>query len=131
MVLHLSKEPSARLLKHVVRCYLRLSDNPRLVCSAVSYSILFCPKLDILSDIPRLVCSLNIFVRNYVSRVIRKPVFPYAQTGADQLRHNCTADHHLCFSFKDSTIPLFPKSEIFKPLVIFCGCTPRLVSDLV
>ncbi|KAK3108712.1 hypothetical protein FSP39_014018 [Pinctada imbricata] len=29
MVLHLSKEPSGRLLKHVVRCYLRLSDNPR------------------------------------------------------------------------------------------------------
>ncbi|XP_041365888.1 CCR4-NOT transcription complex subunit 9 [Gigantopelta aegis] len=29
MVLHLSKEPSARLLKHVVRCYLRLSDNAR------------------------------------------------------------------------------------------------------
>ncbi|KAK6166143.1 CCR4-NOT transcription complex subunit 9 [Patella vulgata] len=29
MVLHLSKEPSARLLKHVVRCYLRLSDNSR------------------------------------------------------------------------------------------------------
>ena len=29
MVLHLSKEMSARLLKHVVRCYLRLSDNPR------------------------------------------------------------------------------------------------------
>ncbi|KAK7880568.1 hypothetical protein WMY93_032793 [Mugilogobius chulae] len=27
MVLQLSKEPSARLLKHVVRCYLRLSDN--------------------------------------------------------------------------------------------------------
>ncbi|KAH3720376.1 CCR4-NOT transcription complex subunit 9-like [Dreissena polymorpha] len=29
MVLHLTREPSARLLKHVVRCYLRLSDNPR------------------------------------------------------------------------------------------------------
>ncbi|KAM6893536.1 CCR4-NOT transcription complex subunit 9 [Xenentodon cancila] len=29
MVLQLSKEPSARLLKHVVRCYLRLSDNAR------------------------------------------------------------------------------------------------------
>lgn len=29
MVLSLSKEPSARLLKHVVRCYLRLSDNNR------------------------------------------------------------------------------------------------------
>lgn len=29
MVLSLAKDPSARLLKHVVRCYLRLSDNPR------------------------------------------------------------------------------------------------------
>ena len=29
MVLGLVKEESARLLKHVVRCYLRLSDNPR------------------------------------------------------------------------------------------------------
>jgi CCR4-NOT transcription complex subunit 9 len=29
MVVNLSKEPSARLLKHVVRCYLRLSDNHR------------------------------------------------------------------------------------------------------
>lgn len=29
MVIQLAKEPSTRLLKHVVRCYLRLSDNPR------------------------------------------------------------------------------------------------------
>ncbi|XP_055379957.1 CCR4-NOT transcription complex subunit 9 [Condylostylus longicornis] len=29
MVIQLAKEPSARLLKHIVRCYLRLSDNPR------------------------------------------------------------------------------------------------------
>jgi CCR4-NOT transcription complex subunit 9 len=29
MVLSLAKEPSSRLLKHVVRCYLRLSDNAR------------------------------------------------------------------------------------------------------
>ena len=29
MVLNLAKEPSSRLLKHVVRCYLRLSDNSR------------------------------------------------------------------------------------------------------
>jgi CCR4-NOT transcription complex subunit 9 len=29
MVQTLSNEPSSRLLKHVVRCYLRLSDNPR------------------------------------------------------------------------------------------------------
>lgn len=34
MVIHLAKEPSVRLLKHVVRCYLRLSDNQRFVlCS--------------------------------------------------------------------------------------------------
>ncbi|CAK9296551.1 unnamed protein product [Gordionus sp. m RMFG-2023] len=29
MVLCLAKEPATRLLKHVIRCYLRLSDNPR------------------------------------------------------------------------------------------------------
>ena len=29
MVIQLSKDRSARLLKHVVRCYFRLSDNPR------------------------------------------------------------------------------------------------------
>ena len=33
MVIALAKEPSARLLKHVVRCYLRLSDNQR-ACEA-------------------------------------------------------------------------------------------------
>lgn len=34
MVIALGKEPSARLLKHVVRCYLRLSDNQR-ACEAL------------------------------------------------------------------------------------------------
>lgn len=29
MVISLAKEQSARLLKHVIRCYLRLSDNSR------------------------------------------------------------------------------------------------------
>lgn len=29
MVESLARDPSARLLKHVVRCYLRLTDNPR------------------------------------------------------------------------------------------------------
>lgn len=32
MVLALAKDQSARLLKHVVRCYLRLSDNARYAC---------------------------------------------------------------------------------------------------
>ncbi|VDP13240.1 unnamed protein product [Heligmosomoides polygyrus] len=29
MVMKLSRDPSSRLLKHVIRCYSRLSDNPR------------------------------------------------------------------------------------------------------
>jgi hypothetical protein len=29
MVVMLSEQPSPRLLKHIIRCYLRLSDNPR------------------------------------------------------------------------------------------------------
>jgi CCR4-NOT transcription complex subunit 9 len=33
MVLSLAKEPSSRLLKHVVQCYLRLSDKARASCS--------------------------------------------------------------------------------------------------
>nr|GMC76530.1 cell differentiation protein RCD1 homolog [Ipomoea batatas] len=31
MVVALAEQPSSRLLKHIIRCYLRLSDNPRLV----------------------------------------------------------------------------------------------------
>jgi CCR4-NOT transcription complex subunit 9 len=33
MVTKLLEAPSARLLKHIVRCYLRLSENPRLLFS--------------------------------------------------------------------------------------------------
>eukprot|EP01113_Clastostelium_recurvatum_P037811 TRINITY_DN5569_c0_g1_i6.p3 TRINITY_DN5569_c0_g1~~TRINITY_DN5569_c0_g1_i6.p3 ORF type:complete len:427 (+),score=88.05 TRINITY_DN5569_c0_g1_i6:3688-4968(+) len=29
MVVHMAERPSARLLKHIIRCYLRLSDNPK------------------------------------------------------------------------------------------------------
>lgn len=31
MVAALAEQPSSRLLKHIIRCYLRLSDNPRQV----------------------------------------------------------------------------------------------------
>ncbi len=31
MVAGLAKEPSVRLLKHIIRCYLRLSENPKSV----------------------------------------------------------------------------------------------------
>jgi hypothetical protein len=35
MVVMLAEQPSPRLLKHIIRCYLRLSDNPR-------YALLAC-----------------------------------------------------------------------------------------
>ena len=35
MVVSLADQPSTRLLKHIIRCYLRLSDNPRFVLSFV------------------------------------------------------------------------------------------------
>ena len=50
---------------------------------------------------------------------------------ADQLRGNREADQRLCFRYTDSTSPLLPKSENFKPLAILCGCAARFVSDLV
>ncbi|KAL0320821.1 UNVERIFIED_CONTAM: CCR4-NOT transcription complex subunit [Sesamum radiatum] len=34
MVAALAEQPSSRLLKHIIRCYLRLSDNPR-ACDAL------------------------------------------------------------------------------------------------
>ena len=45
MVISLAKEPSGRLLKHVVRCYLRLSDNQRYTFFSFFFktiSITFC-----------------------------------------------------------------------------------------
>jgi hypothetical protein len=39
MVQMLAEQPSVRLLKHIIRCYLRLSDNPRWPLS--SYNVLF------------------------------------------------------------------------------------------
>ena len=63
---------------------------------------------------------------------MRKSAFCICENkDADQLRGNREADQRLCFRYTDSTIPLLPKSEIFRPLAIFCGCTARFVSDLV
>ena len=50
---------------------------------------------------------------------------------ADQLRGNREADQRLCFRYIGSTIPQLSKSNDFKPLAIFCGCTAQFVSDLV
>ena len=52
-------------------------------------------------------------VRQYMSRVMRKPVFSICENkDADQLRGNREADQRLCFLYTDSTIPLLPKYEI-------------------
>ena len=63
---------------------------------------------------------------------MRKPAFCICENkDADQLCGNRTADQRLCFRYTDSTISLLPKSEKFKSLTIFCGCTAWFVSDLV
>lgn len=40
MVVSLAEQPSTRLLKHIIRCYLRLSDNSRSVLPFVCYQII-------------------------------------------------------------------------------------------
>ena len=63
---------------------------------------------------------------------MRKPDFCiYKNKAADQLHSNCTADQRLCFHYTDSTIPILPKSNFFKPLANFCDCTALFMSDLV
>ena len=67
-------------------------------------------------------CSTEILKNNNVnmSCVVRKPAFCICENkDADQLCGNRQADQRLCFCYTDSTIPLLPKSEIFKPLTIF------------
>lgn len=46
MVVSLADQPSTRLLKHIIRCYLRLSDNPRSVLSFVFCKVILhmCPQ---------------------------------------------------------------------------------------
>ena len=52
-------------------------------------------------------------ITSYMSLVVRKPTFCICENkDADQLRGNREADQRLCFRYTDSTIPLFPKSEI-------------------
>ena len=59
----------------------------------------------------------------------RKPAFCiYENKGTDQLHGgNPAANQQVCFRYIDSTPPL----PNFKPLVIFCGCTAQVVTDLV
>ena len=70
-----------------------------------------------------------------MSFIMRKPVFCICENkDADQLRGHREADQRLCFRYTDSTIPLLPikiRNLNFKPPAIFCGCTARIMSDLV
>ena len=57
---------------------------------------------------------LNILLRSYPIRVMRKPDACLCENnGTDQLCSNCTADQRLCFCFTKRTILLFLKHEIF------------------
>ena len=64
------------------------------------------------------------------SPVMRKPAFMHMRK---QRRRpaacNCAADQRHCFCYIDSTIHLLPKSEISKPLAIFCGPEDRLFAN--
>ena len=71
-----------------------------------------------------------LFHKDHMSLVMRKPAFCICKNkGANQPHDNRAADQHLCFRYKDRTIPLLPKSN-FKPLAIFCGCTARFMSEV-
>ena len=78
------------------------------------------------------VKEIGLYMSPHMSHVMRKPTLCICENkDADQLRGNREADQRLCFRYIDSTIPLFSKSENFKPLAIFCDCTARFVSELV
>ena len=61
-----------------------------------------------------------------LSHLMRKPTI-CENKDTDQLCGNCEADQHLCFRYKDSTIPLLQKSKISS----FCDSTDQFVSDLL
>ena len=85
-----------------------------------------------LSKLGRLIKSSKPLKHLKLSRVVRKPAFCICENkDADQLCGNREADQRLCFRHMGSAIPLLSKSEISKPLAIFCGCAARFVYDLV
>ena len=52
-------------------------------------------------------------LKEQLSLVLRKPAFCLCENkDADKLPGNRKADQRLCLRYKDSTIPLLPKSEI-------------------
>ena len=73
----------------------------------------------------------NLRYGNYMSRVMRNRLFAYAKTETqNSFAVNVKLISPFCFRYIDSTIPLLPIYQNFKPLAIFCGSTALFVSDL-
>ena len=63
-----------------------------------------------------------------IEQEMRKHAFCTCENkGTDQLSCNCAADHHLCFCYTDSTIPLLPKSTFQASSHLLCMYSPACV----
>ena len=63
---------------------------------------------------------------NFSHNMMKHAISICEDKGADQMRSiNRAADQRLCFRYRDST------TLLLKPLVTFCGCTARFVSDRI
>ena len=62
---------------------------------------------------------------------MRKPAFCICVNKGAESAVWCAADQRLRFGYIDSTTPLLLKSNVFKPIAIFYGCTAWFVTDLV
>lgn len=75
MVVMLAEQPSPRLLKHIIRCYLRLSDNPR--CGAPAAVLLQPPGLSMSCCQPSSACLAHCFLlsalHNYTAYLTHNP----------------------------------------------------------
>ena len=84
-----------------------------------------------------IICSyfmldLVSLLRWYLSYRMGKPTISTGENkGADQLRSNCEADQHLCFRYKDSTIPLLSKSKVSSLVPSSVTVQPGLCRHLV
>ena len=81
--------------------------DPSLHC------LLFVTKSGFHEKFNGMVMETGSILHYQMSLIVRKPAFCICENkDADQLRGDREADQHLCFRYKDSTIPLLPKSEI-------------------
>ena len=72
------------------------------------------PRTHALTDAPKAICPINFFKVGGITRflLMQKTKVQISFAVTTQLSGNHTADQHFCFHYRDSTIPLLPKSEI-------------------